>query len=186
MTIRLITALVMTSALVFNATGLSAQMKIAVANSQQIIENLPEAKGIQAQMQKAKEAAEAEFAGKAQKFQADVADYDRKKDMMSPDKKKQTEQELQQKQAELQQYNQTKTQELQQKQLELFKPIEEKVLDAIQVVAKKEGYVAVFDKANSLSNIVLYADDSLDITFKVLDYLKTAKAAAEPKTESKK
>lgn len=185
MTIRLLPALAIAATLGFNVTGAQAQTKIATANSQQILENLPESKGIQAQMQKAKEAAEAEFAGKVQKFQDDAADYDRKKDMMAAEKRKQTEQELQGKQQELQQYNQTKTQELQQKQLELFKPLEDKVLKAIEAVAKKEGFTMVLDKANTLSNIVLYSDDNLDITFKVLDYLKTAKAAS-PKSDTKK
>lgn len=185
MTIRLLPALAIAAVLGFNATGAQAQVKIATANSQQILENLPESKGIQAQMQKAKEAAEAEFAGKVQRFQEEAADYDRKKDMMAAEKRKQTEQELQGKQQELQQFNQTKTQELQQKQLELFKPLEDKVLQAIETVAKKEGFSFVLDKANTLSNIVLYSDDNLDITFKVLDYLKTVKAST-PKSDNKK
>lgn len=160
----------------------SAQVKIGTVNSQQILENIPETKSIQQQMQKLKEAAESEFAAKVQKFQEDAADYERKKELLTPEKRKQTESELQSKQQELQQLNQFKVQELQQKQVELTKPMEEKVMAAIEAVAKKEGLTLVLDKTNSIANVVMYADDSLDITFKVLDYLKTAKGPAKPKS----
>lgn len=161
--------------------GVSAQ-KFAVVESQQIMENMPEAKGIQDQLAKLKEAAESDFAVKAQKFQDDVQDYQQKQAMLSADRKKALEAELGQRQQELAQIRDQKTQELQKKQVDLLKPLEEKVMTAIETVAKKEGYVAVFDKSSTFSRTVLYADDSLDITFKVLDFLKTNKSTpAKPK-----
>lgn len=158
----------------------SAQTKIATVESQQIMENLPEYKGIIEQLSKLKEAAEADFAGKAQKFQDDVQDYQQKQAMLSAEKKKSMEAELGQRQQELAQYRDQKTQELQKKQVELSKPLQERILDAISAVAKKEGFTLVLDKSN-IANVVLYADDALDITFKVLDFLKTKKSAAKPK-----
>lgn len=164
--------------------GATAQ-KIAVVESQQIMENMPEAKGIQEQLAKMKEAAESEFAVKAQKFQDDVQDYQQKQAMLSADRKKALEAELGQRQQELAQVREQKTQELQKKQIDLLKPLEEKVLNAIEAVAKKEGYVAVFDKSSSFSRTVLYADDSLDITFKVLDYIKTNKGGSSKPAKAK-
>ena len=49
-----------------------------------------------------------------------------------------------------------------QKRQELVKPIQDKVFDAMQVVASKKAYTFVFDKANQ-SNLV-YADTKLDIS----------------------
>jgi outer membrane protein len=49
-----------------------------------------------------------------------------------------------------------------QKRQELVKPIQDKVFDAMQVVASKKAYTFVFDKANQ-SNLV-YADPKLDIS----------------------
>lgn len=165
--------------------SVQAQSKTAIVESQQIMENLPEYKGIIDQLSKLREAAESEFAQKYQKLQDDYQDYDQKKAMLTAEKKKSLEADLTQKQQELQQFNQLKTQELQKKQVELSKPLFDKVLEAIEVVAKKEGYTLVLDKSN-VTNTVLYADGSLDITFKVLDYLKTGKGTAKQATKSDK
>lgn len=170
----------MFSALVLIGANITPNMntvKIATADSQQIVDNMPEAKGIQAQMQKLRQDAEAEFASKVQKFQADFQEYDTKKEMLTPEKRRQTETELQAKNQELQQFQQIKNQELQQRNIDLFRPLQDRVLTAISEIAKKEGFTVVFDTANSLASVVLYADDSIDITFKVLDHLKTAKVA---------
>jgi outer membrane protein len=46
-------------------------------------------------------------------------------------------------------------------------------MSAISEVSKTEGMHFVFDKTGDV--ILLYADDQFDITFKVLDKLKTGK-----------
>jgi outer membrane protein len=50
-------------------------------------------------------------------------------------------------------------------------PIREKVLRAIETVAKEDGFTFVFDRAN-----VLYADAKVDLTYKVIDRLKRGSA----------
>ncbi|MCO5258802.1 MAG: OmpH family outer membrane protein [Crocinitomicaceae bacterium] len=56
------------------------------------------------------------------------------------------------------------------KRQELIKPIQDKVYDAMQVVASRRNYIFVFDKANQ-SNLV-YADSKSDISNEVLRELK--------------
>ncbi|MEJ2194029.1 MAG: OmpH family outer membrane protein [Ignavibacteriaceae bacterium] len=56
------------------------------------------------------------------------------------------------------------------KQDEIFAPIKAKIYTAIEKVAKEEGMKFVFDKSGDI--LLLYADASFDITFKVLDNLK--------------
>ena len=56
------------------------------------------------------------------------------------------------------------------KQDEIFTPVKNKIYAAIQQVAKDEAMQFVFDKSGDI--ILLYADSSFDITFKVLDRLK--------------
>lgn len=46
-------------------------------------------------------------------------------------------------------------------------PIREKVLRAIETVAKEDGFTFVFDRAN-----VLFADAKVDLTYRVIDRLK--------------
>ena len=53
-------------------------------------------------------------------------------------------------------------------------PIRDKILKAIEAVAKEEGFSFVFDKANDI--LLLYADSKYDLTYKVLDRLKRGSA----------
>jgi outer membrane protein len=52
------------------------------------------------------------------------------------------------------------------KREELVKPLQDKVFDAIQKVAKSEGYSFIFDKASGVQ--MLYADARFDKTYEVL------------------
>ncbi|MGA0046293.1 MAG: OmpH family outer membrane protein, partial [Candidatus Kapaibacteriota bacterium] len=67
------------------------------------------------------------------------------------------------------QYQETKTAEVQQMRESFLRPIREKVQKAIADVAKEEKLTMVLDKA---VGVVLYSEDSADITFKVLDRMK--------------
>jgi outer membrane protein len=59
--------------------------------------------------------------------------------------------------------------EIQQKQRELVAEYTKKVQDAAQVVAQKEGYVAVIDRGNeAMIRIVIYHNPALDVTDQVV------------------
>ncbi len=60
--------------------------------------------------------------------------------------------------------------ELQRRQQELVAPIKEKVMKAIEELAKEEKLGYVFDKSGGYG--MFYADDKNDLTFKVLDRIK--------------
>lgn len=55
------------------------------------------------------------------------------------------------------------------KREELIKPIQDKLFEAVQSVAKKEGFDFVFDKASGVQ--MLYANPKFDKTFEVLEEL---------------
>jgi outer membrane protein len=65
----------------------------------------------------------------------------------------------------------TRTGEAAQEREKRLTPIREKVLRAIESVAKEDGFTFVFDRAN-----VLYADAKVDLTYKVIDRLKRGTA----------
>jgi len=69
--------------------------------------------------------------------------------------------ELQQKQQEIANYENSILQQLEKKRQDLLKPLIEKIDDAIAEVAKENGYIMIFD--TSIVNGVLYAQDSDDI-----------------------
>jgi outer membrane protein len=59
--------------------------------------------------------------------------------------------------------------EIQQKQREMVAEYVKKVQDAAQVVAQKDGYIAVIDKGNeSVIKIVIYHQPGLDVTEQVV------------------
>ena len=89
---------------------------------------------------------------------------------MTPQKQQETEQQLM-----LQQNN-----IIQQEQIvmgkgqSIMKPIRDAVNEAISSVAKKQKMAFVFDKGvDGVVNIIHYADSQYDVTYKVLDQLKS-------------
>lgn len=91
---------------------------------------------------------------------------------MTQDQQLATEQELQALNQQVMQFQQTKfgqQGELAMKRLELLQPLRNKIKEAIDKVAAAEKLTIVLD---SSTESVLFADDKLDITFKVLDMLK--------------
>jgi outer membrane protein len=59
--------------------------------------------------------------------------------------------------------------EIQQKQREMVAEYVKKVQDAAQVVAQREGYVAIIDRGNEqLLRIVIYSQQGLDVTDQVV------------------
>ena len=71
-------------------------------------------------------------------------------------------------------YAQTKDQELAKRREAVLTPLKDKILRAIERVARAEKYNFVFDK-NEQVNILLYADIKDDLTNRVLDNLKRGK-----------
>ena len=94
---------------------------------------------------------------------------------MPEDKKLSAQQNIIKLQQEVDSYRKEKfaqqTGEIYKKQEEIFNPVKDKIYKAIAEVAKKEDMQFVFDKSGDI--ILLYADPQFDITYKVLDKLKT-------------
>ncbi|MEE9432387.1 MAG: OmpH family outer membrane protein [Melioribacteraceae bacterium] len=93
---------------------------------------------------------------------------------MTPDKQREVQQELVQREQYIQQFRQQKfgqpNGEIFIKQEQLLKPIKEKILKAIDAVRKAEGMNFVFDKTGEV--LLLFADPQYEITNVVLDKLK--------------
>ena len=68
---------------------------------------------------------------------------------------------MQKQQTDIQAYEQEVSQKIQEKRNELLQPIMEKAQNAINSVAKDQGYIMVFD--SSVFNAILFAEESEDI-----------------------
>jgi outer membrane protein len=103
------------------------------------------------------------------------------KDMLEAARKN-TINELQQMQSNLEQLKQDSQTTLEKKHADLMKPIYEKMGKAIEAVAKDEGYTFILNGHVSGQDVVIYADPTFDVSDLILKKLGvTPKVPAEPK-----
>jgi outer membrane protein len=155
--------------LVFAFTAGIAQ-KYAYVDTEYILDNIPEYKDAQNQLdelaedyQKEIEQAYIELDRMYKNFQAESV-------LMPDDIKKKKEDELKAKEIEvkdLQKQRFGQDGDLFLKREELTKPIQEKIYNAIEEIATEKNYAFVFDKAGSLT--ILYVNAKFDISDDVLD-----------------
>ena len=163
--------ILISAALLLFAVASSAQ-RYAFVDTKYILNNIPEYKDAQQQLDDLSAKWQKEIEEQYQKidqlykeFQADAA-------LMPEDMKKQREQEIVQKEKEVRKLQEKRFGEdgdLHKKRQELVKPIQEKVFNAIEEIANDKNYAFVFDKANNPK--LLFASPRYDISDQVLDKL---------------
>jgi len=97
-------------------------------------------------------------------------EYQAEKVLLPKDEKKKREKEIMQKEKELKQFKKSKfgeEGELYQKRKELIEPIQDKVFNAVQKLAKEESLDFIFDKSNSATTM-LYTNAQYDKSDEVL------------------
>ncbi|MGA7160172.1 MAG: OmpH family outer membrane protein [Bacteroidota bacterium] len=151
----------------------SAQMKIGYINSEAIMQQLPEAQDAQKQL----DGISADWQSELTKMQTDLQhkfdDYDKKKLIMSDQRRAEVEKELKDLDKKMVDYRTAKfgaNGELFSKQNELMKPIQDKVFKAVKDVATDGDYDYVFDKSSS--TLLMYSNEKNDLTSKVLAKLQ--------------
>lgn len=151
--------------LCFGMLGANAQ-KIGYVNSQGIISLMPAVKEANSNL----ETYSAQLKKRAEQMytalQTKAASLQQKKETgdISPKQMEVELASLQKEEQKLVEFQGKSQSQIANKQAELLEPILKKVQDAIDAVAKGEGYTYVFDAAQGM---ILYADESTDITAKV-------------------
>lgn len=179
-------------AIALGATVASAQQtqaaKIAYVNSETILRELPEAQEVKKELETTIQAWQAEYQKMVKDFQDASDDYQKKQALLDPKAKDDKEKALA---AQRQQILDYQTQKFDQREGEgvklreqKFAPIQEKVLKAIEQVAKEDGFTYVFDKLETTSNL-LYTDAKFDLTYKVIDRLKRGDEVPAPAKNKK-
>jgi outer membrane protein len=100
-------------------------------------------------------------------------DYDKRKLILSEQKRAEIEKDLVQTEDQISKYRQDKfgvKGELFQKQEELMKPIQNRIFTAISDIAKENDYDFIFDRSGQI--LFLYAKEEYDVTNLVLEKLK--------------
>ena len=82
---------------------------------------------------------------------------------MSPVEQEKVQKELQEEQGKIMKFEQEMQQTILKKQQELLDPVLKRVNDAINNVAKEGGYTMIFNASPSVG-VILYADETQDVT----------------------
>ncbi len=110
-------------------------------------------------------------------YQTDIANYQKQSNTMTPEKQREAQQKILEKEQKIQNFRDQKFSqpngEYFTQQDKIMAPVKKKIFDVIDQIAKEEGMKFVFDKAGDV--VLLYADPEFDITYKVLDRLKRGK-----------
>jgi len=155
------------------AVNISAQLKIAFVDSDTIMDQYPDAQDAQKKLDAFVTEWQDQLAKLDKEFKAKYDDYEKRKLIMSEQKRVDTERELVKMEDNIAKFRQEKfgaNGELFKKQEEIMKPIQNKVFNVIQEVAKKEGYDFIFDRSGDV--LFLYAKDEYDLTKVIIDKLK--------------
>ena len=151
--------------------------KIGYVDSQIILTQLPEAIKAQSDLDALTSVWSNQVDSMKLALQQQYADVQKQLATMTDDQKQIKQKELIDKEQQIYAYQNQKfgqpNGEIYQKQETIFDPVKKKIYAAIEIVAKEEGMQFIFDKSGDI--LLLYADASFDITFKVLDSLKRGK-----------
>lgn len=160
--------------LIISIATFAQTQKIGWVNSEVILQQYAPAIKAQSDLDALTAEWTAEIEKMTNELQTSYADAQKQFTSMTPDKQREVQQELVQKEQAMQQYRQQKfgqpNGELFIKQEELLKPIKADILKAIEAVKDAEKMNFVFDKTGDV--ILLFADPQFDITNEVLIKLK--------------
>ena len=135
--------------LFFAGNVAEAQSKIGHINFNQLIDQMPETKTIQKQIQDYSKTFQDQLTTMQTELTTNAQGYDAKRATMTDAARTAKESELQDMQKRLQDYNTKAQQQVGDKTNQLSKPLLDKARVAVQSVAKEKGYTYVFDTAQT-------------------------------------
>ena len=154
--------------------GLSSTMSLGqrfvYVDTEYILDNIPEYKEAQEELDVIAEEWKKEVEKMIKKVDKLYRDYQNEQVLLTEDMKRQRMDEIENKEKAIKQYQKEKfgyEGELFKKRQELTAPIQDKVYEAIQKLAKEKGYSFVFDKSSGM----LYKDPKYDKSDEILKTL---------------
>ena len=146
-----------------------ADVKIGYVDSNEIMNNFDEVRQVQADLEKEQRRLESEFNELVFGLDSLKQDYDRQRLLMSDTRRNEKENEIANKEFQLDKFGPEG--EIYRIQKELLKPVLAKIDAAIQKVGSERGYDFILD---AMSGALLYALDSHNLTEDVMDELTKA------------
>ncbi|MDO4762756.1 MAG: OmpH family outer membrane protein [Flavobacteriaceae bacterium] len=146
------TGLLFAFAMMLMSFGTMKAQKTATLDIATLLNEMPEKKKADEQLMAFSKTKEAELEKQGKAFQTEVEAYQKGAAKMTEAQRTAKEQELQKKQQNLQQMAQLAQKDLAERQATAYAPIEKKLYDAIEKVAKANGWDFIFD-ANAVGLI---------------------------------
>ncbi len=167
--------------LAWAALPASAQQRIAYVDSEFVLDQVTEYRTAQANLDNLAQQWQTELDGLQRELDELVRDYEARELLFTDEERERKRQEIAAKEQEVESRRIQRfgpEGELFREQQRQMRPIQERVLEAIDEVAKEEDYDYVFDKSGDF--LFLYARPQLDISDLVLDELgiETAQSRA--------
>lgn len=156
-------------AFIMASTMLFSQ-KYAYVDTEYVLDNIPEYKDAQLQLDELAEEYQAEIEEKYAEIEKMYANYQAEAVLLPDDIRDRREKEIRDMELQVKELQQKRfgvDGDLFDKREELIRPMQEKVFNAIEEIAVEKNYAFVFDKAGSLT--ILYSNDKFDISDDVLD-----------------
>ncbi|RLD46493.1 MAG: OmpH family outer membrane protein [Bacteroidetes bacterium] len=164
---------ILVAIVLFLGVGIGAQaQKFAYVDTQYILDNIPEYKMSQTQLDDLSKKWQQEIEEKIGEIDRLFKAYQTDAVLLPEDVKKQREDEIFQKEKNLRELKKKrfgKDGDLFKKREELIKPLQDKIFNAIKTMADQRGYAMIFDRSGSLS--ILYANERYDKSDEVLEDL---------------
>jgi outer membrane protein len=156
---------VVLSMMLIGCFSLQAQ-KFGFLNSAALLQEMPEVKEAEANLETLQKQLQARGQKLLEEFQTKYADLERRHNEggIAPKDLEAEAQKLREEEANLGKYEQDMQRQILEKREALLQPILDRVNAAIKALAEEENYTYIFD---SSSGVLLYADDSTDVTAKV-------------------
>ena len=159
---------------------LLGQAKIAFVSTEAIMKQLPDAQDAQKQLDQFVVDWQGELNKLQQDWQKKFDDYEKRKLIMTEQRRADAEKELRDLDQKIADYRNKRfgqNGDLFGKQNELMKPVQDRVFKAIQDIALEDGYDYVFDKSGEV--LLMYANPKFDLTAKVLARLAVVPSSAK-------
>lgn len=154
--------------------------KFAYVDTEYILSLLPDYKSAQKKLNEIAEAWQKEVDEKYEGIDKMYKEYQAEKILLTPDQQKQREDEIINKEKEAKKFQQDKfgyEGELFKKRQELVKPIQDKVFETIQKIAKDDALDFIFDKSSDMT--MLFSNAKYDKSDNVLTLLGVAPSKEE-------
>jgi len=148
------------------------EIRVAVVDLETLVRQLPEAAQIDQRLNETAQRFRDTLTQLRSELEKRLEEYRKREAILTPEAKSKEEEALRQLQEYYLQYQEDKfgvTGELVRLREQLLQPLRTRVQEAIRAIAREENFHIVLDRS---SPSVLFAEDRIDLTYRVLDRLK--------------